>query len=77
MKKLLATPLGTFIKGFASIVLTMWLTELSAGHDLFTMDYELAKKLMTAGLIANLPIIINWFNPEYKNYGKEKIEPIL
>jgi hypothetical protein len=41
------------------------------------MDIELAKKLLTAGLIANLPIIINWFNPEYKNYGKEKIEPIL
>ena len=25
---------------------------------------------LTIGLISALPIVINWLNPEYKNYGK-------
>jgi hypothetical protein len=77
MKKLLATPLGTFIKGFLSIVLAMWVGELSNGHDLFSMDIDMVKKLCVAGIIPNIHVLINWFDPEYKNYGKEKIEPIL
>lgn len=73
MKKLLASPLGTFIKGFLSIVLAMWVSELSSGHDLFSMDLPMIKKLIVAGLIPNIHILINWFNPEYKGYGGNKL----
>ena len=73
MKKLLASPLGTFIKGFFSIVLAMWVSELSSGHDLFSMDLPMIKKLIVAGIIPNIHILINWLNPEYKGYGANKL----
>lgn len=74
MKKLLATPFGTFIKGFFSIILAMWVAELSNGHDLFSMDIDMIKKLIVAGLIPNIHVLINWINPEYTGYGKNLIE---
>jgi len=37
MKKALTTPFGTFVKGFATIILSLWLVELSNGHDLFSL----------------------------------------
>jgi len=73
MKKLLSTPLGTFIKGFLSIVLAMWVSELSNGHDLFSMDCQMIKKLCVAGIVPNIHILINWLNPEYKGYGKNLV----
>lgn len=74
MKKLLTSPFGTFIKGFLSIILAMWVAELSNGHDLFSMDINMIKKLIVAGLVSNIHVIINWINPEYKGYGNKTIE---
>jgi hypothetical protein len=71
MQKFLTTPAGTFIKGFISIMLSLWLVELTNGHDLFSFDYTMIKKLLTAGIVANLPVIINYLNPSYTNYGKQ------
>ena len=70
--KLLSTPFGTFIKGFLSIVLAMWVAELTNGHDLFSMDVAMIKKLIVAGLVPNVHVLINWLNPEYKGYGRGK-----
>lgn len=71
-QKLFASPLGTFIKSFLSIILAMWVAELSNGHDLFSMDIVMAKKLIVAGIIPNIHILINWLNPAYSDYGKSK-----
>lgn len=73
MKNILASPLGTFIKGFLSIVLAMWVAELSNGHDLFSFDIAMAKKLIVAGIIPNIHVLINWLNPQYIGYGKGKL----
>lgn len=70
MNKILATPFGTFLKAFVATILTQYLIELQQGTDLFSWDVLMVKKLLTAGLVANLPVIINWFNPNYNQYGK-------
>lgn len=72
MRIFLTTPAGTFIKGFVSIILSLWLVELTNGHDLFSFDIAMVKKLLTAGIVANLPVIINWLNPQYLAYGPNK-----
>lgn len=66
-----AKPLGSFLKAFMATVLTLWLVELQQGHQLFDGTWAMAKKLLTGGIIANLPVIINWLNPQYKNYGRK------
>lgn len=71
MKQLLTTPVGTFIKGFLSIVLAMWVAELANGHDLFSMDIVMIKKLIVAGLVPNIHVLVNWLNPNYTGYGKK------
>jgi hypothetical protein len=70
MKQLLTTPFGTFLKGFISIILSLWLVELSSGHDLFSMDIIMVKKILTGAIVANLPVLINWVNPSYTQYGE-------
>lgn len=49
-----------------STVLTLWI----AMDDLWCMDIESIKALATAGVVAGMPVILNYLNPEYKNYGK-------
>ena len=70
MKDFLTTPFGGFCKVFLSCILTQYFIELQQGHDLFSLDLVMVKKLLTAALISNLPIIINWLNPQYTAYGK-------
>jgi hypothetical protein len=65
-RKVMAGPLGTFLKVFMSTVLTLWI----AMDDLWCMDMESIKALLSAGVIAGMPVILNYLNPEYKNYGK-------
>jgi hypothetical protein len=36
------------------------------------MDIVMVKKLIVAGIIPNIHILINWLNPEYKGYGVGK-----
>ena len=70
MKNILTTPFGTFLKTFVSTVLTLWLIELSNGTSLFSFDQAMIEKLATGGLVSALPVIINWLNPNYTQYGK-------
>lgn len=70
MNKFLTTPFGTFIKAFIATTLTLYLVELQQGVQLFSMDVLMIQKLFTGGLVANLPVIINWLNPHYSPYGK-------
>ena len=75
MKTLLSTPFGTFIKSFIATILTQYLIELQQGTNLFSCDIMMIQKLFTAGLVANLPVIINWLNPSYQGYGKTSTSP--
>lgn len=68
----LTTPLASFLKVFIASVLTQYLIELQDGHQLFSWDLPMLQKILTAGVVANLPVIINHLNPSYKHYGRGK-----
>lgn len=70
VNQFLTTPTGGFVKVFLACILTQYFIELQQGHDLFSLDLAMVKKLLTAALISNLPVIINWLNPSYTQYGK-------
>ena len=63
--------LETFAKALLSTTLTLWIVEAQQGKDLFSGGLAMWKALLTAGLVANLPIIINWLNPNYDGYGRK------
>ena len=69
MNKLLTTPFGTFIKSFITTILALYVAELSAGAQLFQFDVIMWQKIITGALISALPVIINWLNPKYVQYG--------
>lgn len=68
--RFMASPLGSLLKHFIFIVLSLWLVEIQEGHDLFKFDVAMWKKFITAGFVACMPVVMNWLNPKYKNYGK-------
>ena len=70
--KFLNTIYGSWVKVFLSAVLTMYLAELTQGHDLFSLDILMVKKLITAGVVALLPVILNFLNPNDPRYGNNK-----
>ena len=55
------SPIASFFKVFGAGVL---------GWVLINADTLNIHPALTIGLVSALPIIINWLNPEYKNYGK-------
>jgi hypothetical protein len=55
------SPIASFFKVFGAGVL---------GWLLINADTLNIHPALTIGLVSALPIIINWLNPEYKNYGK-------
>ena len=65
-RKIMAGPVGTFLKVFLSTVLTLWI----AMPDLWAMDLQTLKALASAGVVSAMPVILNALNPEYKNYGR-------
>ena len=67
--KFLTTPVGSFIKHFMSVILALYLAELTAGHDLFSMDVAMYKKIISGAVVSCLPIVINFLNPNYSQYG--------
>lgn len=69
MKRLMASPLGTFIKAFLTTMLSMAIVD----GDLFSIDFEGLKNMVNVAMVSTLPIIINWINPNYKNYGAGKV----
>ena len=66
----LTTPLASFLKVFVATILTQYLIELQDGHQLFSLDKAMAQKLLTAGVVSVIPMLINWLNPAYQGYGK-------
>lgn len=60
---------GNFTKHFLTAVLTIYVYELMNGQDPFTFDISLLKKLWSGGLIAFLPTMANYFNPNDPRFG--------
>jgi hypothetical protein len=69
--KWMTTPLASFVKVFVASMLTQYLIELQDGHQLFSWDLAMIQKICTAGVVANLPVVINFLNPSYTHYGKK------
>ena len=55
------SPLASFVRVFGAGVL---------GWVLVNADTIKIHPALVIGLVSALPILINWLNPEYKNYGK-------
>lgn len=67
----MTSPLASFLKVFVASMLTQYLIELQDGHQLFSWDLAMIQKITTAGVVANLPVVINFLNPSYQHYGKK------
>ena len=63
------TPAGSWVKVFISAVLLQFMNGLIEGHPLFSWDKAMLEKLATAGLVALIPVIINFINPNDTRYG--------
>lgn len=74
MKNIFNTPLGTSIKAFLSVVISLYLAELADGHQLFQFDWVMWQKILTGALVSTLPAIINWLNPNYVQYGRTRVD---
>ena len=59
------SPLASFFKVFAAGIL---------GWVLMNADSFGLHPALALGLAAGLPILINWLNPEYDNYGRAKLD---
>ena len=71
LNNLMASPVGSWLKAFFSVILSLYLVELSQGRDLFNWDLALVKTLVTAGVVSLLPNLINYLNPKY-SYNNKK-----
>ncbi|HEY1044941.1 MAG TPA: hypothetical protein VGF79_00785 [Bacteroidia bacterium] len=63
---------GNFVKHFLSTVISLYAYELMQGIDPFHFDVALIKKLFAGGMVAFLPTIANYLNPNDPRFGKKK-----
>lgn len=68
MQKFLNSIIGSWLKVFAVAVLVEWQL---IGADLWALNVDTLKHLANAGLIALLPIVINYLNPSDPRYGNK------
>lgn len=68
ISKIMASPFGSFLKAFVVALLSL----LAARHKDGTLcfDANCIKDLLLASTFAIIPVVINWINPEYKQYGE-------
>lgn len=71
----MATPLGTFIKAFLVAMLTIIGSRQSDGTLCF--DANCIKDILIASTFAIIPVVINWINPNYTQYGEGSNEHTL
>lgn len=64
---------GNFLKHFLTAVLTLYVAEITNGVDPFHIDATMLKKFWVAGIIASMPTILNWLNPNDPRFGKKKV----
>lgn len=59
------SPIASFLKVFAAGAL---------GWVLINSDSLGIHPALALGLVSGLPILINWLNPEYDNYGRANLD---
>jgi hypothetical protein len=59
------SPIASFLKVFGAGFL---------GWFLVNADTLGIHPALTIGLVSALPILINWLNPEYSNYGRTQLD---
>lgn len=75
-KKFIDTLLGNFVKHFVYAALGIYIYELTKGYDPFDFNILMVKKIASAGLVAALPTLQNYFNPNDLRFGrKPKAKP--
>lgn len=73
MKKyFLNSAFAGWLKVFISAVLLQVLNSMTEGYSLFTYDWPMIQKILNAGFVALLPVIINYLNPNDPRYGRTK-----
>jgi hypothetical protein len=72
INKFFSSAIGSYCKIFISGVLTLYMAEMSNGVDLFSFDWTMGKKLISAGVISIVPVIYNSLNPHDLRYGFHK-----
>ena len=63
----MASPLGTFLKAFLTTVLSLMMIRYNEGNPCF--DKKCIVDILTAAVFSILPMIINYINPQYTQYG--------
>lgn len=68
MKKVLASPFGSWLKAFLAVSFTIFLSQYTNNGELcFTQ--KCITDLIMGALISTAPVLLNWLNPNYKGYG--------
>jgi hypothetical protein len=70
MKKL-NTVWASWIKVFAVAILVKF---MDIGANLFALNIESLQHLVQAGVVAVIPVVINYLNPADTRYGKKEDE---
>lgn len=71
MQKFLNTMAGSWLKVFITAVLSEYLILKANGLSLFDWNKQTIEALLTAGVVAVIPVIINFLNPNDPRYGKK------
>lgn len=75
ISKFMTTPLGTFIKAFAVAMLSLIMARQKDGTLCF--DKNCIVDILISSTFAIIPVVINWINPHYTQYGEGADEPTL
>jgi len=68
ISKIMASPFGSFLKAFAVAFLSIIAARQKDGTLCF--DRNCVQDIILSAIFAIIPVIINWINPDYKQYGE-------
>lgn len=68
MQNFFTTAVGSYVKTFLSVLLTLVLTQLASGLSVLQLDWG---TIANGALVSFLPVVINALNPKYKHYGRK------
>lgn len=66
---LASSPLATFAKVFVAVYIGAAVSEWAATGAITLTDYQ---DWIIAALVAAIPVVINWLNPQFPLYGRDK-----
>jgi uncharacterized lipoprotein YddW (UPF0748 family) len=66
---LATSPLATFLKVFGAVILSTAVADWAKDGNISLADWQ---TWVIAGLVASIPVLINWLNPQHTSYGRAK-----